>query len=261
MFFRTVVLAAATAVGLSAAPSSAATYNAYSFHQSNNGKANHSLRFGKRLGVKTNRLRGTPRGGNKRFRFDKSGGGSLGFFEVSGDTAKLTGTLVNNAGQRYSVEVNFALRSDPGVYKKKKGASRADWSYYTITSGTLTSLTEGLASFDLFQRGRKKIATQFGTGANVSNIDLLGLFSQFRAKEQGCDLKSKSCQRFNGNLRLSLRYRQSASLYIYYEIPPNYQWEEGNPAVVPLPASLAMLPAALGLLGAAGGIARRRRKS
>ncbi len=259
MLLRPVILAATAAVALSGVSASAATYDAHSFVQTQKDKTDHSIMFNKRLGVKTNRLRGTDERADKKFRFEKNEGGALGTFETQGKTAKLTGTLINGSGQSYAVEMNFVRRSDPGAYRKQKGVSQADWSYYTMTSGTMTAMSEGLESFDLFQRGRKKVkgkmmktAVQVGTGANITNEGMMGLFSQFRAKQQGCDMSVKSCQRFNGHLRMTLNLRPEASA-------ASLGGDNGNPALVPLPASLLMLPAALGLLGAAGGFARRRR--
>ena len=261
MILRSVMFAATAAVALSGVSVTAATYDAHSFVQTQKDKTDHSIMFNKRLGVKTNRLRGTDDRADKKFRFEKNGGGSLGTFETTGNTAKLTGTLINGAGQSYAVEMNFVRRSDPGAYRKQKGVSQADWSYYTMTSGSLTAMSEGLESFDLLQRGRKKVkgkmmktAVQMGTGANISNEGMMGLFSQFRAKQQGCDMSEKSCQRFNGHVRMTLNLRPDASAASYGDT-------DGNPALVPLPASLLLLPAALGMMGAAGGISRRRRKS
>ena len=264
MFFRTISMAAATAMALTGAPAVAATYNAHNFVHPTHSNPTRAIKFHKRYGVQHNRLRGAKGKARKNFGFDNA---SPGQFTTSGDTATLTGTLTNRAGQSYQIVMNFETRSDPGRYRNRAGASQTDWSFYTLTSGTLTSLSGDLANFDLTQLNNRRNgkrrggpAVQFGTGANGINADLMGLFTRFRAVEQGCNRRHRSCQRFNGNLLLTLDEQLGAG----GTIPSNASGatglsDDGGVASIPLPASALLLPAALGGLGLAGAFGRRRK--
>lgn len=274
MFFRALAVAAATAVAMTGAPSAAATYDAYSFVHPKKSKATHSIKLNKRMGVFHNRLRGAKGKGRKRFGFENGSGGSMGRFVTSGDTATLTGTLKNKAGQAYEVTMHFEITADPGRYSNRAGAARTDWGFYKLTSGTLISSSGELADFDLKHRGkgrkgkrRGSPAVQFGTGANGTNVDLMGVFARFRAVEQGCDPTQGKCQRFNGNLKLILdevpggagsQTGYQNTIDILNSSRPALT-DDGGVANVPLPAAALMLPVALGGLGIAGAVGRRRR--
>ena len=258
MFIRATLLAAAAAVALAAAPASAATYSATS--QYHKGKAKHSIGFSRYKHGKLNILDGAEGKKRRWFLFENSGDGA-GKFDVNGNTATLTGIIRNAAGQGFRVEVNYELTQNPGVYANRRGASQADWAFYKMTSGSLTSLTDGLKSFDLTMRGRKwngkkrkLLAGQFGTGANNKNVDMMGLFSKFKATEQGCVGGMDVCEQYNLNMKLILALDPENG-------PSALKVDDDDgSAVVPLPAAGLMLPAALGLMGIAG-IRRRRRRA
>ncbi|WP_306115665.1 MULTISPECIES: hypothetical protein [unclassified Roseovarius] len=260
MFIRTALLVAATALGitgLTAEPASAATYSATSFYGKTGNKANSAI-FNKRLRGFRNRLRGAKGRYHNNFYFENSAAGA-GTFKMDGNKASLTGILRNAAGQGYEVTINYQRTKNPGVRHNRSRASTSDWSYFKMTSGTMTSLNGELASFDLSLMGRKwdgrkrrKVATQFGVGANNWNRDLLGLFTRFRAVEQNCDRSVKRCRRYNGSFKLVLTENDP---------PAPALIDDGNTAVVPLPASALLLPAAIGMLGLSGGIARLRRQA
>ncbi len=239
MFMRSAAFVAATIVGLVAAPVSAATtYDATSHFE--NGSPEHSVWFS----GNSNPNGSTGPKGN-HFLFENSAAG-VGNFTVTGNTASLTGIVKNAFGDAFQVMLNFVQVGDPGAYKQVAGSSRADWTFYDLTSGMLNSLTPGIKSFDLALRGGETINNQFvpykvqvGTGANDKDPFLYGLSTWFTATEKNC---MYYCERYNGDFNLVLK-------------------PGGGTGVVPLPASLLLLPAALGMLGAAGGITRRRRRS
>ena len=261
MLIRTALLVAATAIGLAGVasePVAAATYSATSFYGKKGTKVS-SAGFAKRFGGFRNHMAGAKGFRKNHFSFENSNEGA-GTFTVDGNKATLTGILRNAAGQGFEVTINYRRTKNPGVHKNRARASTDDWSFFKMTSGTMTSLDGELASFDLSLIGRKwdgqkrrKLAAQFGTGANNRNRDMMGLFTRFRATEQNCDSSVERCRKYNGAFKLVLN-----------EIDPLAgpgQSGDGYPAVVPLPASALLLPAALGMLGLTGGIARRRRQS
>lgn len=260
MLIRTALFVAATAVGvigMSPEPVSAASYSATSFY-GKKGKTVSSAGFSKRLRGFRNHMAGAKGFRKNHFSFENSNAGA-GTFNVDGNKASLTGILRNAAGQGFEVTINYQRTKNPGVRKNRARASTNDWSYFKMTSGTMTSLDGDLASFDLSLIGRKwdgkkrrKLATQFGTGANSRNGDMMGLFTRFRATEQNCDKTVKRCRRYNGSFKLVLTENDPVPLAAV---------DDGNTAVVPLPASALLLPAALGLFGLTGGIARRRRRA
>ena len=257
MFLRATLLAAAAAVGLSAAPANAASYTATS--QYHNGKAKHSIGFSRYKNGNLNILDGAEGKKKRWFLFENSTDGA-GKFDVNGNTATLSGIIRNSAGQGFRVSVTFERTKNPGVYANKRGASQTDWAFYKMTSGSLTSLTEGLKSFDLSMRGkkwngktRKLLAGQFGTGANNKNVDMLGFFSKFKATEQGCEGGMDVCEKYNLNMKLIMALDPDDG-------PSASKADDDGAAVVPLPAAGLMLPAALGLMGVAG-IRRRRRQA
>ena len=262
MFLRTALLAAATAIGLSglaAEPVSAASYSATSFYNKK-GKQISSAGFSKRLKGYSNHMEGATGFRKNHFSFENSKD-SAGNFTINGNTATLTGILRNADGQGFEVTINYQRTKNPGVYKKRRRTSTDDWSFFKMTSGTMTSIDGELASFDLSMIGskwdgskRRKLAAQLGTGANSKNRDLMGLFTRFQATEQDCDSSVEKCRKYNGSFRLVLSENDPLAAEAAGLI------DDGNVAVVPLPASALLLPAALGMFGLAGGIARRRRQ-
>lgn len=256
MFIRNALLTAATVVGLSGGAAMAASFDAHSFY-GGDGNLRNSVTFSNYKNGQLNKLKGAEGAKKRKFSFENSAPG-MGEFTTNGDTATLTGFVRNAAGQGFKLVINYTRVSDPGVYKNKRGASKDDWSFYTMASGSMTSVTDGIASFDLLMRGakwrdgeRKELAAQMGTGANNRNVDMLGLFTKFKAVEQGCDSAAESCESYNGKLKLTLSPgvplpAAGAAGTI----------DGGDTAVVPLPATGVLLLAAFGALG---GLGRRRK--
>ena len=256
MMMRSILFAAAAAFSLTAVPVTAASYDAHSFYK--NGKSNSSIKFSKYKSGELNRLQGATGKKKRKFLVENSKP-SIGKFVTNGDTATLTGTVMNAAGEGFEIVMHFARVGDPGVYANRAKTSQKDWSYYTMTSGVLNSLTDGIASFDLTMRGKKRsggkmvnMAGQFGTGANNKNLDMLGLFAKFSAQEQGCDSETEACESYNGKLKLVLTPNDDGA---------GANSDDDGSGVVPLPATALLLPVALGAFGIAGGVGRRRRKS
>ncbi|MEO3414784.1 hypothetical protein AAFO92_09025 [Roseovarius sp. CAU 1744] len=233
MFLRTILVAAAAAVGLAGTTAGAATiYHATSHYE--NGSPEHSAWFG-------SGPQGATGSKSNHFLFENTLAGEdpFGTFVVTGNTATLTGTVRNAALQGFDVVLNLIEVADPGKYKTVGGSNPdfSQWKFYDFTSAQLISKTAGIASFYLEMRG-DGLKVQFGVGANDKDPLKLGLSTWFTARELNC--LGDQCQSYHGDFNIVLE-------------------PGGGSGVVPLPASALLLPAALGMLGAAGRVARRRK--
>ncbi len=236
MFTRNALLAAAAVVGFTCSPAFATTYDALSHVE--NGSPEHSVWFSPRnYGVK-NPLVGASGDKKNHFLFENAPAGA-GTFEVDEDTATLTGIVKNAAGDAFELALDFVLSGPADRVKNPDNVDTSDWSFYDLAVGTLTSLTDGIASFDVELRGNG-LKAQLGVGANDKDADLFGFSTWITLNEQNCT--SDDCQQYTGDINIVLEENDGSG---------------GGVSPVPLPAAGWLLIGAVGGLGAL----KRRRKS
>ena len=106
-----------------------------------------------------------PHGNHFLFEWGSAG---FGIFETSGNTATLTGEVVNAAGQGFLLEMNLIETLDPGSYKNPLGADTSLWTFYDLdptATSTLTALLGSpFADFEIDLRG-DPLKAQLGFGA------------------------------------------------------------------------------------------------
>ena len=229
-----------------------------------------SITFSNYLNGKVNRLKGVTGKRQRHFLFEYSRD-RYGRFETNGTSATLTGKLLNESGEGFDLNITYEQVADPGVYRNSGGYAQNDWRFYKITSGTLTSLTQGPEKLRIAER-RSHLGwyTIPQTGDTVRNRrkrpggTITVLLTEFSAIEKGC--RGKDCERYKGSIGLELDQVERWPVYgqicacVTYLQPERAPLTpvQNTPAVVPLPASAPLLLAALGVIG---GLARRRSKS